>query len=257
MSSIESFRGRKCVVDDREARLRKADALDESIALPGGGFATIAKGTEVEIDEVRLVPAGAKRVVVFAHVAKPGGGTAIGWTSAANLRGKCLSETVGAIAPPANASRFGGHAAWENGKFLGQVTLVKVIGTDNEVEVIAEKTVDEFLAMVAAARADEIPIGLNSGFRSFPEQKDLHDGFVRGLPGFNPANRPGHSNHQNGVAFDIAVGGGGSNPTYVWLTRNATRFGFVRTVKREAWHWEFLPDKAAAARRRGSFATFE
>lgn len=38
--------------------------------------------------------------------------------------------------------------------------------------------------------------------------------------------------------------------------RNATQFGFVRTVKREVWHWEFLPEKAEAARRRGAHETF-
>jgi len=254
--TAESYRDKIFEVSDPDARLRKPDALDEFVAA-GGGFAKIAKGTKIRVDEVRVVPAGARRVALFVHATPAEGGAALGWTSANNLDGRFLSETIGQIPPAAGASRFGPNAAWANGNFLGQVTLVQVVGTDKEIERIAESTCSAFLDMVAAARKDGILIGLNSGFRSFPEQKHLHDGFTRRLPGFNPANRPGTSNHQNGIAFDIDVGGGGSNPVYLWLQKNATSFGFVRTVRREAWHWENLPDKAAAAKKRGVCSTFE
>ena len=39
------------------------------------------------------------------------------------------------------------------------------------------------------------------------------------------------SNHQNGRALDLT--------TSPWLTDNAARFGFRRTVPSEAWHYEF------------------
>lgn len=253
----ESFRTRTFIVDDPDARLREPDALDQFVSNADGSFAKIARGSEVTVDAVKTVPAGAKKVTLFVHASPKGGGAAFGWTSAGNLRGKFLSESIGAIPPPAGASRFGGNAAWQDGAFLGQVTLVKVVGTDREIEVIAEKTCDRFLAMVAAARADNVPIGLNSGFRSWPEQKALHDGFTRGLPGFNPANRPGFSNHQNGIAFDLDVAGSAISAPYLWLATRATEFGFVRTVRREVWHWEFLPDKAARARSRGVHTTWE
>jgi len=254
--TAESFRDKIFEVSDPDARLRKPDALHEFITVDGG-FPKIAKGAKIRVDEVRVVPAGARAVILFVHAAPAEGGAAFGWTSANNLDGRFLSETIGQIPPAPGASRFGPNAAWANGAFLGQVTLVQVVGTNKEIERIAETTCSAFLDMVAAARKDGVLVGLNSGFRSFPEQKHLHDGFVRRLPGFNPANRPGNSNHQNGIAFDIDVGGGGSNPVYVWLKRNATSFGFLRTVPREAWHWEFLPDKAAAAKRRGVFSTFD
>lgn len=35
-----------------------------------------------------------------------------------------------------------------------------------------------------------------SGWRSSERQKELYDGYINGLPGFNPANRPGSSNHE-------------------------------------------------------------
>lgn len=254
--TAESYRTKTFVVSDPDARLRKADALNEAIAAPGGGFAKIAKGTRIKVDAVKVVPSGSTTVNVFVHAIPADGGAPLGWTSANNLDGQFLSETIGSLPPPPNTNRFGPNAAWANDKFLGQVTLIEVVGTRKEIERIAESTAAAFLAMVDAARAERILIGLNSGFRSWPEQKHLHDGFVKKLPGFNPANRPGNSNHQNGIAFDLDVGGGGSNPVYLWLQKNAPRFGFVRTVRKEDWHWEYLPDEAAKAKSRGGFTTW-
>lgn len=47
----------------------------------------------------------------------------------------------------------------------------------------------------------------------------------------------------------------GSNPTYEWLKRNATAFGFVRTVSKEPWHWEFDELKAQLALAERTFKT--
>lgn len=255
--NAESWRGKTFTVTDSDARLRKPDAIDEFVIKSDGTPERIPQGTEVRIKEVRIEPAGAKVVNLFVDAEAADGSGSFGWTSAGNLRGGLLSETVGEIPPAPGAAQDGPNAAWENGRFLGQVTLVRVVGTRKEIEHIAESTCDKFLALAEAARQDGIAIGINSGFRSFPEQKHLHDGFIRGLPGFNPANRPGTSNHQNGLAFDIDVGGGTTTKTYAWLAKNATSFGFLRTVRREAWHWEFLPAKAAAAKARGVPSTFD
>lgn len=35
-----------------------------------------------------------------------------------------------------------------------------------------------------------------SGWRSSERQRELYDGYIQGLPGYNPANRPGSSNHE-------------------------------------------------------------
>lgn len=252
----ESYKGKQFLVTDADARLRKAGALLEYVTLSGGGFATIPKGTKIRIDAVEVIPAGAEAVNIYVHALSADGATELGWTAAVNLQGKLLSETIGAIAPAPGASRFGPNAAWSNGNYPGQVTLVKLVGTDKEIKYISEATCDKFLAMAEAASGDGVTIGVNSGFRSYPEQKYLYDGRQKGLPGFAPANRPGTSKHQNGIAFDIDVNGGGSNPIYVWLSQNATRFGFLRTVSSEPWHWEYLPSQATAARARGAFSTF-
>ncbi|HYJ84269.1 MAG TPA: M15 family metallopeptidase [Allosphingosinicella sp.] len=253
----ESFRGKKFAVVDPDARLRKPDALGEYVVGDDGRPVLIPKGAKIRIGEVKAIPAGSEAVNVYVLALSEDGAAELGWTAAVNLRGKLLSETIGALPPPPGASRFGPNAAWSDGTYIGQVALVMLVGTDKEIRFISEATCDKFLAMAEAADGDGVSIGVNSGFRSWPEQKFLYEGRKKGLPGFAPANPPGYSKHQNGIAFDIDVNGGGSNPVYVWLAANATRFGFLRTVRSEPWHWEYLPEKAAAARARGVFSTFD
>ncbi|WP_431286083.1 M15 family metallopeptidase [Roseateles chitinivorans] len=255
MSLEESFRDRTFVVDDPDARIRSDDDLMAFVAIPGSGFKKIAKGTSVRILEVRLEEAGSKKRIVFGRAAATDGGDVLGWTSTRNLAGSFMNETIGLVPPEPGATRFGPNAAWDNGQFLEQLDLVAIVDSNLEIERLAMKTIAPFAALVAAAKDDGVRITLNSGFRSYPEQKLLHDDFVRGLPGFNTAAKPGFSKHQNGIAFDLSVAGGDGNPTYEWLKRHATSFGFVRTVSREPWHWEFDEAKAQAAQVGGGFKT--
>jgi hypothetical protein len=62
-----------------------------------------------------------------------------------------------------------------------------------------------------------------------------------GTEHFNLAARPGYSNHQDpsgSQAIDIHQATGAR---YVWLKKHANRFGFIRTVGSEPWHWEYRP----------------
>jgi peptidoglycan hydrolase-like protein with peptidoglycan-binding domain len=95
-----------------------------------------------------------------------------------------------------------------------------------------------FNRMHAAAKAAGINLHVNSAFRSMEEQRALYQKYLNGTG--NLAARPGYSNHQGGIAVDINVGGTGTS-TYKWLANNASRFGFVRTVPSEPWHWEYRP----------------
>ncbi len=59
----------------------------------------------------------------------------------------------------------------------------------------------------------------------------------------------GSSNHGNGDALDFNTGTrralSGFGPLneilYTWLINNSWKYGFVRTVSNEEWHWEYLP----------------
>ncbi len=61
--------------------------------------------------------------------------------------------------------------------------------------------------------------------------------------------KPGSSNHGNGTAIDMLTGRMSNNslnvPVYSWLIRNSWKFGFVRTVASEEWHFDYLPNLAS------------
>lgn len=89
-----------------------------------------------------------------------------------------------------------------------------------------------FLKMQAAAHAAGVRLSLTSGFRTQAEQKHLYYCYTsKSCNHGNLAARPGYSNHQSGQALDLS--------TSTWLAQNAGKFGFVRTVPKEAWHYEY------------------
>lgn len=253
MPAAESYRDKTFLVDDPDARIRRDDDLMAFVTDAAGKFATIPKGTVVKITAVRREEAGSLASIVFGRATSADGSRSFGWTSTRNLKGQFRNETIGVLQPQPGATRFGANAAWADGEYLGQRDLVAIVDAKLEIERLALDTVEPYAALVAAAAKDGIAVTLNSGFRSYPEQKHLHDGFVRKLPGFNTAARPGFSKHQNGIAFDISVPGGDGNPTYEWLKRHGPAFGFVRTVNKEPWHWEFDQPRAQVALAAGTF----
>ena len=76
---------------------------------------------------------------------------------------------------------------------------------------------------------------------------------------FDPlVSHPGDSTHGNGVAMDLNTGSrhiDGKNMNisimtpekekiYIWLVKNGWKYGFVRTVPTEEWHFDYRPDWA-------------
>ena len=169
-------------------------------------------------------------------------GEEIGWTSASNLSDGC-SDVYGSAEW---ADQRGMNACWRSGKFIGQKILVSIVGTGGELEQITLESLEPYMKLVEEAAKVNLAIGLESGFRTYAKQKALHDGFLAKKPGFNLAARPGTSNHQHGQAFDLNTGGFDGNPVYDWLKKNGPALGFIRTVNKEHWHWEYMPDEAPA-----------
>ncbi|MDP3276302.1 MAG: M15 family metallopeptidase [Deltaproteobacteria bacterium] len=95
-------------------------------------------------------------------------------------------------------------------------------------------TAEAYLRMQSAARSAGVSISIVSGFRTMAEQQELYRRYLAGTG--NLAARPGYSNHQSGLALDLNTSSGG---VYAWLTSNGGRYGFIRTVPSEIWHWEF------------------
>jgi hypothetical protein len=93
---------------------------------------------------------------------------------------------------------------------------------------------------VIDAKAEGIDLRLTDSYRSYDEQVDL----VRrkGLyaeGGY--AAVPGTSNHGWGLAVDVDVT---DSATADWMRANAYKYGFVESVPREPWHWEYRPTQA-------------
>jgi len=257
MSKTNSYVDKTFVAVDPDARIRKPDDLMDfqkytaADVLPAGekigNFKRIPQNTEVKVDDVEIVLTGSSGSMVFGHAMSTNHTTEYGWTSTRNFRGKFVNETLGELLPAAGAGKFGPNAAWNAGTYIGQRTLVEIVDVNLAIKRIALDTLDAYLELVAAAAKDGVAIAITSGFRSYPEQKSLYEGYRKHLPGYNVAAPPGASKHQNGIAFDIRVGGGAGDPTYEWLKNNAPSHGFIRTVNKEPWHWEYDKAKAAIA----------
>jgi len=227
----KSYEGKTFLVNDPNARLRRGDDLLSFVTQPAE-LKSIPAGTSIKVLDVQVVK---DNVFVLAD--------GWGWTAASNLKGGFLNETLSESAPEGNDQK-GPHAAWDAGHFLKQLTLVNIMGADRQIKQVSSENLDPYLALVNAAAADGVELPLKSGFRSYPKQQYLYQGYISKAPGFNLAAKPGFSNHQDGFDFDFAISGYEGNPRYDWLKRNGPRFGFVRTVNKEPWHWEYRPQIA-------------
>ena len=240
---MQSYVNKTFIVDDPQARIRTDEDL-LAYLMENGAPKLIPKGTEIKISDTRVL----KESSVFVRADD------WGWTAANNLRNRFLNETLATFEPKDNDQR-GPNAAWDNGQFLKQLTLIQTVGADNTLKYISNDIAQFYLDLVNAAEADGVPLPLKSGFRTYPQQVYLRDGYDRKLPGFNLAARPGFSNHEDGYAYDFAIGGYEGNPRYDWLKANGPRHGFVRTVNKEPWHWEYRPELAKKGYKTGKVVT--
>jgi len=229
---MKSYLIKTFVIDDPQARIRQDQDL-LSYVMSNGKPKLIPIGTTIKVSNAKIFNNS-----VFVDTID------WGWTAANNLKNDFLNETITTF-EPIDENQKGPNAAWDQGTYLKQLTLIQVVGADNSVKYISEDIAEFYLALVSSAEQDGVPLPLKSGFRSYPQQEYLYNGYKQRLPGFNLAARPGFSNHQDGYAYDFAIGGYEGNPRYDWLKAHGPHFGFVRTVNREPWHWEYRPQLAA------------
>lgn len=229
---MKSYLNKTFLIDDPQARIRTDENLLVYV-MENGRPKLIPIGTIIKITDARIL-----KESVFVRA------DGFGWTAANNLKNNFLNETLGSI-PPADNNQKGPNAAWDKGQFLKQITLIQIVGADNTIKFISEEIIEFYLKLVNDAESDGVPLPLKSGFRTYPKQEHLYHGFIHHLPGFNRAARPGFSNHQDGFAYDFAIGAYNGNPRYDWLKRKGPSHGFVRTVNGEPWHWEYRPQVAS------------
>lgn len=140
------------------------------------------------------------------------------------------------------------YPLYDSGRVVDQV-LLKEIGKAK----IADRYYDVIRALIDSAAKDGVIIKINSGYRSIQDQINIRKRYSRDKSCRNDTNhilhapsiqfypetaRPGHSRHHTGIAYDFNT----KDPdVYRWLQRNAIRYGFIRTVDTERWHWEYIP----------------
>lgn len=105
-------------------------------------------------------------------------------------------------------------------------------------------TVDNFMAMRAAALEDGIDLKIRSAYRSEAAQIALwHEHGEDRSRAAKPCTLGGEgSNHNSGTAIDIDVGCGNphtgcNTPTYRWLKANGHRWNFRNAIPTDPPHW--------------------
>jgi len=133
--------------------------------------------------------------------------------------------------------------------------------TDGRVLFLTEEAQEQFDKMRADAAKAGISIYIVSGYRSYAIQKQIYNNYKRQDP--NGADtysaRPGHSEHQTGLAADLNTAWAASRfentKEYAWLVENAHKYGFILRYPKgkewitgyiyEPWHWRYVGVKTA------------
>ena len=110
-------------------------------------------------------------------------------------------------------------------------------------------------AMFAAAEAENVNgFIVTSGYRSYEKQAEI---YAESEPGY--AQKPGASEHQTGLAFDVTATNDGSGfestEQYAWIRVNAHKYGFIQRypsnkshitgISYEPWHYRYVGVEAA------------
>ena len=132
--------------------------------------------------------------------------------------------------------------------------------------------------MFSDAKKAGINLTFGSGFRSYTYQKVLYDGYIRSMgqaEADRTSARPGHSEHQTGLAFDVTLPSGkchldtclGDLPEGKWVAANAYKYGFIiRYTKSkenvtgygyEPWHLRYVGVELAAELDKQNVQTLE
>jgi len=127
--------------------------------------------------------------------------------------------------------------------------------------------IDDLRAMADAATAAGAPLGVDSAYRSYAEQKVVFDRWVAQLgyaKALTVSARQGHSEHQLGLAIDFKSkndgspfnGDWGTTPAGIWMAAHAWEYGFVMSYPKgdskltcyayEPWHFRYVGRDLAA-----------
>jgi len=138
---------------------------------------------------------------------------------------------------------------------------------------LTNETLNAFNKMKNGAKEEGLNIYISSGFRSYSRQKTIYNNYVA-RDGKTAADRysarPGHSEHQTGLAFDVNTISSAFNNTKEakWLSSNCYKYGFILRYPKgkenetgymyESWHFRYVGvDLATKLYNNGDWITLE
>ena len=138
---------------------------------------------------------------------------------------------------------------------------------------LTQEFMNNFNNMKAAANAEGVDFSIFSGYRSYSNQKSTYQGWVN-KDGQAAADtysaRPGHSEHQSGLAADINGYGARFDESIAteWMAKNAYKYGFILRYPQgkqsitgyvyESWHFRYVGvDLATKLYNGGNWITLE
>lgn len=152
------------------------------------------------------------------------------------------------------------------------------VGVENEFsQPLREPAARAVEQLVAAAQAEGVSMRIISAYRSYGTQTSLYSGYVQ-RDGQAAADtysaRPGHSEHQTGLAVDFDDHGScylatcfADTAAGVWLAEHAADYGFVLRYPNgadaitgfqyEPWHFRYVGSELAKEMKRTNTATLE
>ena len=125
---------------------------------------------------------------------------------------------------------------------------------------LSKKMLYYYINMKICGLRDGVKLNIISGFRSYKYQEKLYNDYVKefGIEKTNTFSaKPGHSEHQTGLAIDICEDSDNFIGTKedIWLQENAYKFGFIirypkgkeyiTGYKYEPWHLRYVGKKHA------------
>lgn len=126
---------------------------------------------------------------------------------------------------------------------------------------LTDDTYNAFLRMKQAAAKQGLSLWVASGFRSYDTQSSIYNRYVRQDGKANAdrySARPGHSEHQTGLAFDLnSITQSFANTAEGrWVAANCYKYGFILRYPKEKeaitgymyepWHLRYLGEDLAA-----------
>jgi D-alanyl-D-alanine carboxypeptidase len=129
---------------------------------------------------------------------------------------------------------------------------------------IRKVAIDDLRDLEKAAEADGYALGNVSSYRSYQTQVRLFNSYVRGygyMRAVKFSARPGHSEHQLGLAIDFSPAGvssfiSGDSAIGRWMADNAWKYGWLLSYPRgkykttcytyEPWHYRYVGRDLAA-----------